>query len=111
MTTLLPKDSNNETIPALRLKNGGAHQITVTSASNRNATAFSDSTRIISLYSTVPAYIAFGNSDINADTNQHYLPAGLYYDISIGGDDTAHYTYIAAIRAEQDGILYISEKE
>lgn len=111
MTTLLPQDLNDNPIPALRMKSDGAHTITVSGTSARNAEAFSADTQIISLYADVPTYIAFGDAAITATSSDHYLPAGLYYDVSIGGDHTAHYTHIAALQASSGGTLYISEKE
>ena len=111
MTTLLPKDSNDNAIPALRLKENGAHNIAISATSTRNTTAFDAETKIISLYTDVPAYLAFGDSSITATTSDHYFPAGIYYDVSIGGDHSAHYTHIAALQVSQAGTLYISEKE
>ena len=111
MPTLLPLDTNNNVIPAIRLKNNGAHAISVTASSARNSSAFDTDTRIISLYATVPVYIAFGDSNVTADSSDHYFPAGLYYDFAIGGDQVGQYRYIAALAAVDDGDLYISEKE
>ena len=111
MTTLLPQDLNDNPIPALRMKPSGAHKVTIGISSARNLSAFNADTQIISLYSDVPVYIAFGDANINATTSDHYLPAGLYYDVSIGGDHSAHYTHVAALQASGAGTLYISEKE
>ncbi len=111
MTTLLPQDLNDNPIPALRLKTGGAHNITIGASSARNASAFDASTRVISIYSDVPVYIAFGDSSINATASDHYFPANLYYDIAIGGDSSAHYTHMAVLQVSQAGTIYISEKE
>ena len=111
MTTLLPQDSNDNPIPALRLKSGGAHQITIGASSARNTTALDDDTRIISIYSDTAIYIAYGDSSITATTSDHYFPAGIYYDIAIGGDNSAHYTHLAALQVSDAGTLYISEKE
>ena len=111
MSTILPQDTNDNPIPALRLKANGAHTINISGTSARNSNAFGEGTRIVSLYATTAVYIKCGDSSVSATTSDHYFPAGLYYDISIGGDKTGHYTHIAALRASQDGILYISEKE
>lgn len=111
MTTILPQDSNDHPIPALRLKNGGAHQITISASSVRNTTALDTNTKIISLYCDAPAYIAFGDSSVTATSADHYFPAGIYYDVAIGGDNTAHYTHIATLQVSGSGTLYISEKE
>ena len=111
MPTLLPQDIDNNPIPALRLKENGAHTINVSATSARNATAFAASTRVISLYCDTDIYIAFGNNSVNATTSDHFFPAGLYYDIAIGSERSGHDTHIAAIRSSVDGTLYISEKE
>jgi len=112
MTTLLPKDADNNVIPALRLKDSGAHQISVTSSSARNSTAFDEDTRVISVYATGPVYLNLGDPGVTATVTDHYFPAGVYYDIAIGGGsgNGPHNTHIAAIRADQDCTLYISEK-
>ena len=111
MTTLLPRDSENNIIPAVRLKAAGAHSIAAGAASARNSTAFGDETRIVSLYATVPVYVKFGTSGVTATSSDHYFPAGVYYDFSIGGGKVGHYTHMAVIRASSDGTVYISEKE
>lgn len=111
MSTLLPQDLNDNPIPALRMKSGCAHTISVGASSARNASAFDTGTQIISLYADVPTYIAFGDATVTASASDHFLPAGLYYDVSIGGDHSNHYTHIAALQASGAGTLYISEKE
>lgn len=111
MTTFLPQDSNDYPIPALRLKQGAAHAIAASTTSARNTTAFGSDTQIISLYATVPVFIKFGDNSVIATTNDHFFPSGLYYDIAIGGENTAHYAYISVLRLDTNGTVYISEKE
>lgn len=113
MTTLLPKDADNNTIPALRLRDGGAHAIAVSASSARNSVAFSADTKVISIFTTVPVFINFGGSAVTATTSHHYFPAGIYYDVAISGGSgkAPQDLFIAAIRADTDGTLYISEKE
>ncbi len=112
MPTLLPKDSENNVIPAVRLKSSGAHAINATNTSARNATAFGADTQVISLYATVPVYVKFGTSGVSATSSDHYFPAGVYYDFSIGGGKVNHYTHVAVLRVGgTDGAVYISEKE
>jgi len=113
MTTLLPKDADNNVIPALRLADGGAHNIAATATAARNATAFAESTKIISLYSTVPVYIKLGDQNVTATTADHFFPAGVYYDIAItaGSGKTAQDQYLSVLRITDDGTLFISEKE
>ncbi len=111
MPTLMPTDDNNNPIPALRLKDAAAHTIAATAISARNTTGFGADTQVISICPTVPVFVRCGNATVVATTADHYFPAGLYYDISIGGDGAKQTTHIAVLRAETtDGTVYISEK-
>lgn len=112
MTTLLPKDADNNVIPALRLRDGGAHTLNVTGAASRNTAAFDDDTKVISVYATVPVYMKFGDASVAATTADHYFPAGVYYDIAITGGSSkgAHDAYVSVLRFDEDGTVYISEK-
>src|SRR5690606_23055953 len=87
MTTILPRDAHNHVIPALRLRDGGAHRITASAVSARNTVSFSPETRIVSLYATGPVYLRVGGAAVTAASSDHFFPAGIYYDISIGGGD------------------------
>lgn len=110
MTTLLPVDANNYPVPVLRLLSGGAKTISVTASSAKTATAFDPETRVIGLYATTAMFIRFGNSAVTAAVTDHYLPADTYMDVSIAGDETQSFSYVAAVRSVADGTLYISEK-
>lgn len=110
--TSQPIDSNNNPLPALRLKKNGAHSIAASAASARNIVAFDEDTKIISVFASVPVYIAMGGADVVADSSDHYYPDGIYYDFAIEGHASAHYTHLAVLRADGvDGTVYISEKE
>lgn len=113
MTTLLPKDADNNIIPALRLKDDGAHVISVTGTSARNSVAFGSDTKVISLYATGPVYVRLGDASVAATAADHYFPAGVYYDIAISGGagQTGQDTYIAALQTDSSCTLYISEKQ
>ncbi len=113
MTTLLPKDADNNIIPALRLRDNGAHQITAAATANRNNIPFNPDTKIISIYATVPVYIAFGGSNIDANTSDHFFPAGVYYDIAISGGNAkgSQKSYLSVLQASDGGTVFISEKE
>lgn len=111
MTVLLPLDSNNHPVPALRLKDGAAHSVGSSANSARNVTAFDTNTRIVSVYATADVYLNFGDSAVTASASDHFFPAGVYYDFAIGGDQVGHATHLAVLRASQDGTVYISEKE
>ena len=109
--TLLPKDSNDNVIPALRIKDGAAHSISTSVTPAVNASAFDANTRVISLYATKDVYLKFGVSDtVEASSSDHFFPAGIYYDVSIGGGDSGQYSYVSALRVAEDGVVYISEK-
>jgi len=111
MSTKLPLDSNDNPIPALRFKNDAAHVINFSTSSVRNSAAFDADTRVVSVYATQNMYVRFGDSSVTADANDHFFPAGQYYDVAIGGDGAGHHTHISAIRVDTDGVLYVSEKE
>lgn len=111
MATTLPQDSFDHPIPALRFLDGGAHSVSATSTAARNAAAFNGDTRVISLYATVPVYVKFGGSDVTVTASDHYFPAGIYYDVAIGGESTAHSAYISVLAADSNGTVYISEKQ
>ncbi len=110
MATLMPRDSNDNPIPALRLRDNNAHKITVTATSAKNSTSFNAETRVVSLYATGPVYVRFGGSDVVATASDHYFPGGVYYDLAIGGGDVAQSTHIAVIRADSNCMLHVSEK-
>lgn len=58
MPTLLPLDTDNNPIPALRLESSGAHSISASGTASRNTTAFDAGTRIVSVYADTPVYLA-----------------------------------------------------
>ena len=113
MTTLLPKDADNNVIPALRLADDGAHRLTIGAAPARNNNAFKQDTKIISLYATAPIYVKLGDQNVTATTTDHFFPAGVYYDIAISGGagKAAQDLYLSVLRVTDDGTLFISEKE
>ena len=113
MTTLLPKDADNNIIPALRLREGAAHTINATASSARNSTAFNAGTKIISLYATDGVFVEFGDNTVTASSSTHFFPGGVYYDVAISGGTGKgpHSAYMAAIAAGDDCTVYISEKE
>ncbi len=114
MTTLLPKDADNNVIPALRLRSsGGAHTIAASGTSARNSTAFASGTKVVSVYATGGVYLNFGGASVAATTASHYFPQGIYYDFAISGGDAKgpHNTHLAVLAADGDCTVYISEKE
>lgn len=112
MPTLLPKDADNNPIPALRLKSGGAHQIAATASTARNTTGFDMETRVIGVYADGPVYVALGDNTVEATDEDHYLPEGFYYDLAIsGGAKGPQATYLAVLAVDGNCTVYISEKE
>lgn len=113
MTTLLPKDADNNIIPAMRLKPDGAHTLAATASSARNTTAFDAGTKVVSIYATDAVYLKFGDATVTAAATDHYFPAGVYYDFAISSGDAKgpHNTHVAVLRASSDCTVYISEKE
>lgn len=111
MATLLPTDLNDNPIPAIRLKSGGAHSISSGASSTRNSTAFETDTKVISLYATEDVYVKCGNSSVTATASDHFFPKGVYYDLAIAGEGTAQYTHIAVLQVSTAGTVHISEKE
>jgi len=59
----------------------------------------------------VPVYLNFGDSIVTATSSHHYFPEGVYYDFSIGGGATSHFTNVAVLQVSSGGTVYISEKE
>ena len=109
--TTLPKDNDNNAIQALRLHPNGAHTLSASSTATRNVNAFSETTRIVSVYATGPVYMQFGESDVVANNTNHYFPDGLYYDFAIGGDKTLQYTHLSVIAAAANCSVHLSEKQ
>ena len=111
MPTFLPRDAHGHPIPAVRLKPAGAHMISAGDTSARNATAFAADTQVVSLYASGPVFLKFGDETVTAAATDHYYPTGVYYDFALGGDGTNHYTHLAVIRADENCVVYVSEKE
>ncbi|MCB1555785.1 MAG: hypothetical protein KDJ15_00565 [Alphaproteobacteria bacterium] len=112
MPTVLPTDSFNQVIPAVRLKESGAHTLApTTTIAARNTVAFDEDTRVVSVYATEAVYLTFGGPGVTATAADHYFPADTYYDFSIGGPKVGLYTHLSALCASADGNVYISEKE
>lgn len=106
-----PLDANLNPIPVLALKPSGAHTIAAASGVNRNAVAFPPTTKVVSVYATVPVFIQFGLSDVNASAASHYFPDGIYYDFALNAEAESVVTHLAVIRAgTTDGTVYVSEK-
>lgn len=106
-----PRDDANYPIPVLNYKRNGGQQIVV-SVISAISSAFGSSTRVISAYSTVDCFFEIGDITTTANlTDSHFLPAGVYIDISLGSDNNSilNYKHIAVI-SEGEGTVYISER-
>lgn len=112
MSSQLPTDENGHLIPALRFMPAGAHVLPVGAASARIG-PFGAKTRVISLFATGPVFLATGDGTVTASASDHFFPAGTYYHASLGGDllGRGRHACLAAVRADSDCTLYISEKE
>lgn len=112
MSTLLPRDANNEEIPVLGWKPSSGQTIAVGTSQNRNGAAFADETNIVSLWSTVPFRIRQGGSTVVADSTDPILPANILHDISIGGGANTKKPYISVISYDGSttGSVYLGER-
>ncbi len=112
-------DNNGTPIPALTMREGGAHSVAFSATAANNSTAFKTDTVIVSIFATTACFIKLSDTSGDAaTTSDHYFPAGIYYDISLGGRPSEGYgqkkpnkKYISAIQEGASGTLYISEKE
>lgn len=113
--TYFPTDRSGHPVPALSLKSGGGHAIAFTDASDAvNAIAFSDDTRVISIWSDSNFYIELGGEDVvvPSDGTEHVLNAPSPIFISIGdGVVSNHKKFIAVKGVSDSGTLYVSEWE
>jgi len=114
MPTCMPTDASGRSIPVLRLRASGAQTLPVsTSASSRTSRPFLAGTRVISVYATVPMFLASGDANVSASQADHFLPEGTYVDLSLGSDlsPQGRHDYLAAVALDTNGQLYISERE
>jgi len=108
-----PRDDANDPIPVLGLRPNGGQSVVVGAASNRS-TAIANNIRVVTLYSTVDAFVETGDSTVTANqSTSHFLPASIPFDISLGAETVASENdrFVAVIQVSDDGTLYISERE
>lgn len=110
-----PKDNANEPIPVLGLRPNGGYQVPFTAATANTSPRISNSVRVVTLYSTVDAFIETAETDsVSANsTNSHFLPATVPYDISLGPEVVSENNdrFVAVIGSTSSGVLYISERD
>ena len=102
MATTLAQDQDEfEPIQALPL--GTTQTVSVTGNSAANSTAFAAGTTVVRVVSTTDCHIIFATSP-TATTSTAYLPANqVEYFKATAGEK------IAAIRANSNGTLYVTE--
>lgn len=109
-----PRDDANAPIPVLGLRPERGLQLAVSSTANRSV-QISNSVRVVTLYSTIHAFIEIGDETVEANTsNSHLLPATLPYDVSLGAErniNSPKYISIISYNSSETGTLYISERE
>lgn len=105
-----PRDDGNAAIPVLGFRPQGSQHIAI-GVTSTLSTAFAAHVRVISIYADTDCYFEVGDALIvaNASTS-HFLPAGLYLDISLGSslvssDNAKHLAVIGT-----SGTLHISER-
>jgi hypothetical protein len=106
-----PRDDANYPIPLLSYKLNGGQIIAIGGDATRS-TAIGNATRVISLYSTADCFFEVGDATVTANlSNSHFLPLGIYIDVSMGSDNNSlvNYKYISAI-CPTSGTLYLSER-
>jgi hypothetical protein len=114
MTTQMPMDGGNQAINVLGLNPGKGHQVPFTSSSSNASPQISETISVVSVYSTVDAFIQTGDSDVTCTTsNGHFLPASTILDLGLGGGIAVRDfdKYVCVIGSSSAGTLYISERK
>ena len=109
-----PRDDGNDPIPVLEFRPNKGHQVPFTVGASNTSPQFSDSVRVVTLYSTQDAFIETGDGTTTAsNVTSHFLPATIPYDISLGDETVASSNdkFVAVIGDSSAGKLYISERE
>ena len=103
MTQAVQDALTGQSIPALEI--GTEQTISVTSSSAATSSAFAGDSLIVRIVSTTDCHIAFAASP-TATTSNTYLPANQveYFKVPTPGTSK-----LAAIRANADGTLYVTE--
>jgi len=109
-----PRDDSNYPIPLLSFRPHRAQPISFTVSSATLSDSFSASVRVISIYATEDCYIELGdNSIVATSADSHFIPAGIYLDVSLGSENDARYNYkyLSVLGATASGVLHVSERE
>jgi hypothetical protein len=108
-----PRDDGNAAIPVLSYRPQRGQRVVFTTAPARSA-EFSPSVRVVSIYATDSCFIELGNASVVANaSSSHFIPGGFYMDISLGSDNDARASakYISVVSENNEGTLYVSERE
>ena len=103
MTQAVQDALTGQSIPALEI--GTEQAISVTSSSAATSSAFAGDSLIVRIVSTTDCHIAFAASP-TATTSNTYLPANQVEYLKVPAPGTSK---LAAIRANADGTLYLTE--
>lgn len=110
MTTVLPRDADDNAIQALKPLDGGAHHVAYTGTAARNTTAFDSKTRVIIITASSDCYYKLGGSGVTATSADHFLPGGSIFYLAVGGGKgTEQSSHISVIQSSDAGTLHISE--
>lgn len=118
MSTLLPKDDNNSPIPALRFRNDAegaplAHERSGDATDVATVIEFDPETEVISIETAGKIKIAFGTDEnVEADADSHGFMGGHYEFIPITNpvEGEQHFTHLSIYFVEDDGLVYVSER-
>ena len=105
-----PRDDANYPIPVLSYKYNGSQQLAL--GPSTLSARISPSVRVVSLYATADCFFEVCDEAGSSNTiSSHFLPAGIYLDVSLGSDNNASlmHKYIA-VTSDNSGVLYISER-
>lgn len=111
MATLLPRDDDNQPIPVLRPKQGGARYLQAGATSVRTASPFDPTTRVLRLYATGSVTFQTGGDGVVATPGSHLLPAGTIDFVSLGSAKQDRHTHLAVRAVDGAAEVYLSELE
>ncbi|MBI1262962.1 MAG: hypothetical protein GC184_14690 [Rhizobiales bacterium] len=111
--TKMPRDQNNNAVPVLRARDGGARKSTTAGAGAVLIGPFGAGTLAIEIACRTAALrYQTGDGTVVADANGHFIEVGERLVRSLGANDTDRHTHISIIRVgATDGTLEVTELE
>jgi len=112
--TKMPRDQNNNPVPALRARVGGAKRATTAGVADVRIGPFAAGTLVVELLCRTAALrYQTGDATVVADASSHFIDAGERLVRSLGNNDNGDgHTHISIIReGGTDGTLEVSELE